>query len=74
MIFLLLNLLHAEVAYIIDIAWHGTVFPILPVSAIFWNAKTMIFFPFSNSQFLPNRSVKLMFTNVALDYSAKTRY
>ena len=69
-----LNLLHAEVSYIIDIACHWTFFPILPVLATFWNAKTTIFFPFSNSQFLLNRTVELMFTNVALDYLAKTRY
>ena len=50
-----LNLLHAKVSYIIDIACHWTSFPILSVLATFWNAKTQIFFSFSNSQFhLPN--------------------
>ena len=33
-------------------------------SATFWNIKTPIFFPFSNSKFLSNCTVKLTFTNV----------
>ena len=51
--------LHAEVSYRIDIACHWT----FPVLATFWNAKPW-FFPFSNSQFLPNHTIKFMFTNV----------
>ena len=39
----LLNLLHAEVSYIME-ACHWTLFPLLPVLAIVWNAKTAIFF------------------------------
>ena len=46
-IFLLyIYLLHAEVSYMIDTTcnWTFFFFPILPVLATFWNAKTPIFF------------------------------
>ena len=66
------NLLHAEVSYIIDIACHWIFFPILPALAAFWIAKTPIFFPFSNSEFFRTIPVELMFTNIANDYWAKT--
>ena len=39
-----INLLHAEVSCIINIAWRWTFFPISPVLATFWNAKRPIFF------------------------------
>ena len=60
----LLSLLHVEVSYIIDIAYHWTFFPILPVFSYFLECQNPDFFPFSNSQFLPNIIVKFMFTNV----------
>ena len=41
-----LNLLHAEISHIIDTTCHWPFFPILPVLATFWNAKTLIFFIF----------------------------
>ena len=37
------NLRHAEVSYIIEFACHWSFFPILPVLASFWIAKTPIF-------------------------------
>ena len=41
-----IDLLHAEVSYIINTSCHCTFFPMLPVLATFWNAKTLIFFFF----------------------------
>ena len=63
------NLLHAEVSYIIHIACHWSSFPMLQVLATFWIAKIPIFFPFSNSQILPNHTRRtyvhqLMFTGL----------
>ena len=44
-------ILHADVSYIIDIACHWSFFPILPVLATFWIAKTPIFFHFPTPNF-----------------------
>ena len=68
------NLLHAVVSYIIDIACHWTFFSNITSFRYFLERQNPNFFPFSNSQFLPNHTIELMFTNVALDYSAKLRY
>ena len=68
-------ILHAEVSYIIDTACHWSFFsPILPVLATFWIAKTPIFFPFSNSQFLRIGTRRTYIHPFDLDYWAKTRY
>ena len=42
-----INLLHAEVSYISMSPATGLFFPILPVLATFWNAKTSVFFSIS---------------------------
>ena len=45
-------ILHADASYIIDIAWDWSFFfPILPVLATFWIAKTPIFFHFPTPNF-----------------------
>ena len=49
-------------------------FSILPVLATFWIAKTPIFFPFSNSQFLRTGTRRTYIHPFDLDYWAKTRY
>ena len=65
-------ILHAEVSYIIDIACHsGFFFPILPVLATFWNAKTPIFFHFPTPNFCEAVPVKLMFTHSTLTTGLK---
>ena len=47
-------------------------FPILPVLATFWIAKTPIFFPFSNPQFLRNSTRWFYVHQFDLDCWAKT--
>ena len=47
-------------------------FPILPVLATFWIAKSLIFFDFPTPIFFWAVPVELMFTNIATDYWAKT--
>ena len=48
---------------------------ILPVLATFWNAKAPIFFcHFPTPNFCRTVPIELMFTNVEVNYSAKTRY
>ena len=59
-------ILHAEVSYIIDIACHWSFFPILPVLAIFWIAKTPIFFHFPTPNFCKPVPIELMFTHLTL--------
>ena len=56
-------ILHADVSYIIDIACHWSFFPILPVLATFWIAKTLIFSIFQLPIFAEPVPVELMFTN-----------
>ena len=51
------NLLHAEVSYIIDIACHWSFFfSNITSFSYFLDRQNPDFFPFSNSQFLPNRT------------------
>ena len=70
-----LNLLHAEVSYIIDTACRWTFFfPILPVLATFWSAKTPIFFHYPIPSFCWTLPSNLCSPMLGLDYSAKTRY
>ena len=69
-----LNLLHAEVSYIIDTSCHWTFFPILPVLATFWNAKIPDFFHFPTPNFLFLALSNLCSPMSGLDKSAKTRY
>ena len=47
-----------------DIACHWIFFPNITSFSYFLECQTPIFFPFSNSQFLLNRTVELVFTNV----------
>ena len=68
------NLLHAEVSYIIYIACHWSFFPILPVLATFWIAKTTIFSIFQLPIFAEPYPSNLCSPMLWLDYWAKTRY
>ena len=56
-------ILHVDVSYIIDIACHWSFFPILPVLATFWIAKTPIFFHFPTPIFAESVPVELMFNH-----------
>ena len=67
------NLLHAAVSYIIDIACHWSFFSILPVLATFWIAKTLIFFHFPTPNFAEPYPSNLRSPMSRLDYCAKTR-
>ena len=67
-------ILHADVSYIIDIACHWSFFPILPVLATFWIAKTPIFFHFPAPNFCRTGPRRTYVHPFDLDYWAKTRY
>ena len=68
-------ILHVDVSYIIDIACHWSfVFPILPVLATFWIAKTPIFFHFPTPNFCRTGTRRTYVHPFDLDYWAKTRY
>ena len=67
-------ILHADVSYIIDIACHWSFFPILPVLATFWIAKTPIFFHFPTPNFCRTGTRRTYVHPFVLDYWAKTRY
>ena len=68
------NLLHAELSYIIDIACHWSFFSNITSFSYFLITKTPIFFHFPTPNFCEPVSVELMFTNVVLDWWAKTCY
>ena len=67
-------ILHADVSYIIDIACHWSFFPILIVLAIFWIAKTPIFFYFPTPNFCRTGTRRTYGHPFDRDYWAKTRY
>ena len=67
-------ILHADVSYIIDIACHWSFFPILPVLATFWIAKTLIFFHFPTPNFCRTDTRRTYVHPFDLDYWAKTPY
>ena len=68
-------ILHADVSYIIDIACHWNFFfPILPVLATFWIAKSPIFFHFPTPNFCRTGIRRTYVHQFDLDYWAKTRY
>ena len=57
-------ILHADVSYIIDIACHWSNFSNITSFSYFLDRQNPEFFPFSNSQFLPELvPVELMFTH-----------
>ena len=61
-----INLLHAEISYIIDIACHWTFFSNITSFSYFLERQNPVVFfsPFSSSQILPNCTVEFMFTIV----------
>ena len=67
-------ILHVDVSYIIDIACHWSFFPILPVLATFWIAKTPIFFHFPTPNFCRTGTRRTYVQPFDRDYWAKTRY
>ena len=60
-----LNLLHAEVSYIINIACHWIFFSNISSFSYFLDGQNPDFFPFSESLFLCNVLIELTFTNAA---------
>ena len=68
------NLLHSEVSYIIDIACHWTYLQYYQFELLFRSPKPWFFFHFPTPNICRTVPSELAFTNVDLDYWAKTCY